>query len=209
MNNSQNSSFGNLHDSNSGISSDERSIELDLLMEPEEPISSTYDGNRDHTNNRLPMYSDDIAPDEMSLGASKKQSSTRSAYSVNTRQFSSIQSFVHFTKGACRYRPKEILYYMKKPQVMTLLLLLAITCFVASSYHQVMAATERIEDIRDGESKLIVHMHKVCFYFPECGFLNSRVETRTNTLLSSTDIPLDRAASIGICGKSEAARRST
>lgn len=50
---------------------------------------------------------------------------------------------------------------MKPPQFLTLMLLLAITCFVAGSYRQVLAATDQIEQVRMEESKLLVHLHKV------------------------------------------------
>eukprot|EP00522_Entomoneis_paludosa_P013289 CAMPEP_0172458600 /NCGR_PEP_ID=MMETSP1065-20121228/28356_1 /TAXON_ID=265537 /ORGANISM="Amphiprora paludosa, Strain CCMP125" /LENGTH=537 /DNA_ID=CAMNT_0013212939 /DNA_START=110 /DNA_END=1723 /DNA_ORIENTATION=- len=105
----------------------------------------------DEKFSKSPIYADDsmMNADELSLGANKKHS----------RPFPAFLS----TSGPCpqKYDRGNLWLNMKKPQFVMLMLLLGITCFVAGSYQQVLQASDVIEEVKMGESKLLVHMHKV------------------------------------------------
>ena len=104
---------------------------------------SLYD-HEEELNSKAPVYADDsVIGDGESIGANKKLA----------RQ--PVQEF--FPK----IQYDDTWLNMKPPQFLTVMMLLAITCFVAGSYRQVLAATVQIEEVRLGESTLLVHLHKV------------------------------------------------
>ncbi|KAL7581710.1 hypothetical protein ACA910_022251 [Epithemia clementina (nom. ined.)] len=116
--------------------SDDHSVEFSLFEHEEEPSSP-----------KVPVYADDnvTGDGEESIGANKKLSKPPS------KEFLPMLS----------YYDNNMLLNMKPPQFFTLILLLLITCFVAGSYRQVLAATGQIEQVRLGESTLLVHLHKI------------------------------------------------
>ena len=157
-----------LNDSASCVS-DDHSIEFSLYEHDEEPMSETP-----AMPTKTPVYSDDVANDddgEISLGANKKLSKPPP---------------LHFLPKSSNYYDMTLLN-MKLPQFITLILLLFITCFVASSYQQVLVATNTIEQVRLGESTLLVHLHKVEQQALQLAETLKRVSDRNDSPLPATE----------------------
>lgn len=126
--------------SDTASSNDDHSVEFSMF-DPK---------NEEQSSPKAPVYADDEVDNdgEESIGANKKLTKP---HPPNVKDF-----LVRVGKNN-----DNTLLNMNTPQFITLILLLFITCFVAGSYRQVIAATSQIEQVRLGESTLMVHLHKI------------------------------------------------
>mmetsp|Transcript_9412 Transcript_9412/g.20312 ORF Transcript_9412/g.20312 Transcript_9412/m.20312 type:complete len:610 (-) Transcript_9412:471-2300(-) len=142
----------------------------DLSVDASLPLYRVKEKQR---NNPL-QYADDEAPnpihstasDDASVGTHKKHNARPFSYANIFRTTTGSSSSSAAAASYCPPpHPAAIKTWlnikMRRPQFITLLLLLGITFFVAGSYRQVLRASGVIEDVKMGESKLLVHMHKV------------------------------------------------
>ena len=65
-------------------------------------------------------------------------------------------------RGKRYYGNQNTLWLNMKPvQFITVMLLLAVTCFVAGSYHKVLSTTEILKEVKHEESLLLLHLQRV------------------------------------------------